>query len=118
MKYVWDMTPETHKNIMNLMYDNYGGFRLLLCHSSGTKYANFVHDFVDEVASRSIEFMREVNKRGMSEFLIEEEEFHMLLTAYWTTMFEPLIHGLQREKAIKHSEIVARLFNWTAVLGF
>ena len=118
MKYVWDMTPETHKNIINLMYDNYDGFRVLLCHSGGTKYANFVHDFVDEVASRSIAFMREVNKRGVSEFLIDEEEFHMLLTAYWSTMFEPIKHGLPREKALIHCEIVAKLFNWTAVLGF
>ena len=118
MQYVWDMTPETHKNIINLVYDNYDGFKLLLCHSDGTQYANFIHDFVDDVTSRSYVFMKEVNKRGMSDFLIEKEEFHMLLTAYWSTMFEPVIHELSREKALIHCEIVAKLFNWTAVLGF
>ena len=54
----------------------------------------------------------------MTSSLIDEEELHMLLTAYYSTMFEPLIHGLPREKALKHSEVVAILFNWTEVLGF
>ena len=54
----------------------------------------------------------------MTPFLIDEEELHMLLTAYWSTMFEPIIHGLSREKALQHSENVAKLFDWTAVLGY
>ena len=118
MKYVWDMTPETHKRIIEIFYEDYDGFSLLLCHADGTKHANFIHDFVDDVARCSMIFMREVYKRGMSDFLIDDEEFHMLLTAYWSTMFEPIIHGLSREKALVHCEMIARLFNWTAVLGF
>ena len=118
MKYVWDVSPQTHKNIVNMMYDNYDGFRLLLCHSGGTQYANFIHNFVEDVSQRSMTFMREVHKRGMSEFLIDDEEFHMLHTAYWSTMFEPIVHGMSREKALLHCESVAKLFNWSAVLGF
>ncbi|MBQ8781224.1 MAG: TetR/AcrR family transcriptional regulator [Oscillospiraceae bacterium] len=118
MKYVWDMTSETHKKIINIFYDDYDGFRLLLCHSDGTKYANFIHDFVDDVAVRSMNFMHEVHKKGISDFIIDDEEFHMLLTAYWSTMFEPIIHGLSRERALMHCEMIAKLFNWTAVLGF
>ena len=91
-----DMTSETHKRIINIFYDDYDGLRLLLCHANGTKYANFIHDFVDDAAKRSITFMQEVYRRGISDFLIDDEEFHMLLTAYWSTMFEPIIHGLLR----------------------
>lgn len=36
MKYVWDMTSKTHKRIINIFYDDYDGFRLLLCHVDGT----------------------------------------------------------------------------------
>ena len=70
---------------------------------------------VDGVTGR---FIEEAYCRGISSFLIDKEELHMLLTAYWSTLFEPLIHGLSREKALEHSEIVAKLFNWTKVLGF
>ena len=119
LRRIWDLTPETQADIINMFYDNYDGFRLLLCHSSGTKYENFLHDFVTDVTARSYRFMQEAYKRGMTSALIEEEEeLHMLLTAYYSTMFEPVAHGLSREKALQHSETVAKLFDWTAVLGF
>lgn len=118
MKTVWDQTAETQKFLIDMLYDNREGFQLLLCHAEGTKYSNFIHDFVNGVTQVSMSFIREVHARGIIDTVIEEEELHMLYTAYWTTMFEPLIHGLSREKALQHSEIVAKLFNWTAVLGF
>ena len=118
LRLIWELTPDTQARTVNMLYDNCDGFRLLLCHAEGTRYANFLHDFVSEATVRSHRFIREAHRRGMTPFLIEEEELHMLLTAYWSTMFEPLIHGLTREQALRHSENVARLFDWTAVLGF
>ena len=112
------MTPESQRDIINMIYDNFDGFRILLCHAEGTKYADFLHDFVTDVTERSYRFTQEIYRRGMSPFLIDKEELHMLLTAYWSTMFEPVLHGLSRERALQHSEIVAKLFNWTAVLGY
>ncbi|MBQ8935167.1 MAG: TetR/AcrR family transcriptional regulator [Oscillospiraceae bacterium] len=118
MRRVWDMTAETQRRTVNMLYDDYDGFRLLLCHADGTRYANFIHDFVSDVTARSYRFIEEAYRRGVTPVLIEEEELHMLLTAYWTTMFEPLVHGLSREKALRHSEIVAQLFHWMDILGF
>ena len=118
MRRVWELTPETQRRIVEMLYADYEGFRLLLCHAEGTKYANFIHDFVSDITARSYRVAQEAYRRGIAPFLIEEEELHMLLTAYWSTMFEPIIHGLPKEKALRHSEAVAKLFNWTSVLGF
>lgn len=118
LRRIWEMTSENQSRIIDMFYDNYDGFKLLLCHAEGTKYANFLHDFASDVTVRSLRFITEAHRRGMTPFVIEEEELHMLITAYWATMFEPIIHGLPREKAQLHGENVAKLFNWTAVLGF
>ena len=118
MRRVWELTPETQRRTVEMLYNDYEGFRLLLCHAEGTRYANFIHDFVSDVTARSYRFAQEAYRRRISLFLIDEEELHMLLTAYWSTMFEPIIHGLPKEKALRHSETVAKLFNWTSVLGF
>ena len=118
MRRVWELTPETQRRTVEMLYDDYDGFRLLLCHAEGTKYANFIHDFVSDVTARSYRFAVEAYRRGIAAFLIDEEEPHMLLTAYWSTMFEPILHGLPKEKALRHSEAVAKLFDWTSVLGF
>ena len=118
MRQIWELTPQTQERIVEMLYHNYEGFRLLLCHAEGTKYANFIHDFVSDVSKRSYRVAEEAYRQGISSILIDEEELHMLLTAYWSTMFEPIIHGLSKDVALRHSEAVAKLFNWTAVLGF
>ena len=118
MQHIWDLTPETQRQTVEKLYADYEGFRLLLCHAEGTKYANFIHDFVSDITARSYRVAQEAYRRGISSFLIDEEELHMLLTAYWSTMFEPIIHALPKEKALRHSEAVAKLFNWSSVLGF
>ncbi len=118
LRKIWEKTPQNQRAIIDMFYDQFDGFRLLLCHAEGTRYSNFLHEFVNDVTARSMCFIKETHRRGMVSFVIDEEELHMLLTAYWSTMFEPIIHGLPRKKAYRHSEIVAELFNWTAVLGF
>lgn len=118
LEQMWILTPETQKRIVDMFYDDYDGFRLLLCHAEGTRHANFIHDFVTDVTKRSYRFIEETYRRDIIDEIIDEEELHMLLTAYWSTMFEPIVHGLPREKAIEHSNTVAKLFDWTAVLGF
>ena len=42
----------------------------------------------------------------------------MLLTAFWSTLFEPIVHDLPLEQALRHCEYVAKLFNWQAIFGF
>ena len=118
MKTVWDMTPDTQKKIMNMLYDHKEGFLLLLRCADGTAHVNFLHDFVMDVTKRSMKFIRIAHKKGAAPYVIDEQELHMLLTAYWSTLFEPLLHDLPRKKALKHCEVVARLFDWTRVLGF
>ena len=115
---MWEQSMETHAAIVHMLYDNYEGLRILLFHSKGTKHENFLHDFVEDVNRRSYHFLKEAYARGVTSFLIEEEELHMLLTAYWSAIFEPIIHGITREKALKYSAVVVKLFNWTEVLGY
>ncbi len=118
MQTVWAQTTETQSRYIDLMYENKDGFLLLLSHAEGTKYHNFLHDFVTMVTKASMKFIDTMHNQGELSEVIDENELHMLLTAYWSTMFEPLIHGLSREQALEHSKIVAKLFDWSAVLGF
>ena len=119
LRKIWEMTPETQSRTINMLYDNYDGFRLLLCHAEGTKYAGFLHDFVTDVSDRSYRFTEEAYRRGMTPLLIDEEELHMLLSAYLTACFEPILHDYDAEKTDQYLNTLQDFFmpGWMKIMG-
>ena len=47
-----------------------------------------------------------------------QEELHVVLSAFWTTIYEPFIHGFAWPEIQRHCTLVCRLFDWYAALGF
>lgn len=115
---IWDNEEQNYITQTNFFYDIYEGMKLLLCCSEGTKHSNFLHEFVENCIEATYTFSKEVYKRGMSEKLIDRDALHVVLTAYWTSIFEPIVHGYSREKAIETSKILAKFFDWKNVLGY
>lgn len=111
---IWNTQEEKLKGYMNFIYDRYDSFRILLCRADGSPYGNFLHDFVEEHTKKTLTFVWAVS----SSPTIDETELHMLQTAFWATLVEPVIHDLPREKALLHCSYVAKFFNWSAVLNF
>ena len=118
MHAVWDMSEVTLNRFMDFLYDHYDGFKMLLCCSEGSVYSNFLNDFVDEHTKKSMRFIETAYQKGIAPERIDENELHMLLTAFWSTMFEPIVHDLSKEQAVYHCKAVSKFFNWQAVLGF
>lgn len=118
MQSVWNMSEETLKRLMNFLYEHYDGFKLLLCYSEGSEFSDFLNDFVNGHTERTVKFMEIALQQGIISECMNEKEIHMLLTAFWSTMFEPIIHDLDKEQAIYHCRVVSKLFNWKAVFGF
>lgn len=118
MQAVWDMSEETLRSYVIFIYEHFDGLKLLLCCSEGSGYSNFLHDFVTEHSKRTITFANAAFEKGFVEEQIDKDEVHMLMTAFWSTLFEPVIHGYSKEKALHHCSVVAKFFNWQAVFGF
>lgn len=114
----WNNSEEVYKNQMNFIYDNYEGMRLLLCCSQGTKHSDFLHLFVQGVTDKAYETSKLIYNKGLSSFLIDKDTLHMLLTAYWTAIFESIKHEYSREKALKKAKTLSLFFNWSEVMGY
>lgn len=115
---MWDMSLETHQYWINYFYDRFEDMKLLLCCAQGSHHTNFLHDFVMENTKVCAEFVEEARLRKLPHNDITEKELHLLLTAYWTTIFETIIHDFSREDALEHCRYVCRFFNWQAIFGF
>ncbi len=63
-------------------------------------------------------YYEEAYHRGLCSVRISEEEMHVLLTAFWATIYEPFIHGWQMEQIEEHSRLVCALFDWNRTIGF
>ncbi len=114
----WDMDEAYMMWWFRFLFDRYDGFVLLLKCAGGTCYANFQHDWVERMTDASYRYYEETRRRGLCKADISREEMHILLTAFWTTIYEPFIHGYQEEQLEGHCRLVCRLFDWYSTLGF
>lgn len=113
----WDMN-ESMRWWFQYLYERHDGFLLLIKGSDGTRYADFQHDWVEAMTGKSYEYFLEAKKRKLTLANISREEIHIFLSAFWTTIYEPFIHGYTWEQIEVHCGLICRLFNWRLVLGF
>lgn len=114
----WDMDEAYMLWWFRLLYQHREGFTLLLCRAEGTAYADFPHDWVEQMAQGTWKYYQEARRRGLTQTDFSGRELHILLSAFWTTIYEPFIHGYSWEEIADHSHVVCGLFDWYRVLGF
>ncbi|HWP51835.1 MAG TPA: TetR/AcrR family transcriptional regulator [Clostridia bacterium] len=115
---MWDDGKDTNV-FLELIYGNFEAFRLLICCSEGTRYANFVHDFVVMEQKETLAFLEEARRRGVSVKEIRPEELHLLISAYVTAIFEVVIHQFSKEDAMHYLKTLQTFFypGWRTILG-
>lgn len=114
----WDMDIDYMMWWFRFLYDRHDGFVLLLKCAEGTSYSNFQHDWVETMTAATYEYYQEARRRGLTETDISTQEMHILLSAFWTTIYEPFIHDFTWQQIEEHCRLVCGLFNWYQVLGF
>ena len=104
---------------MEFIYDHFDEFKLLVCCSQGTRYENFLHDFVEKNQKDLANALVYMRKHGYPAKEMSEEEIHMLLSAYLTAIIEPIIHGYSQEKIKSYLFRVNEFFmpGWKNLMG-
>lgn len=114
------MFGETFTDIVReVILPNRTVFLLLMNCSQGTRYENFLHDYANKNMQAVLEAISFMKSHGYPAEELEKEELHMLLSAYLTAVFEPIIHGLPDEKVEKYLARVNDFFmpGWMKILG-
>lgn len=113
---VWKMYESMHE-WFELLNSHRDGFTLLVRCAEGSLYSNFKHDFVEKTTVGTYAYYQEGYKRGLFREAISKDEMHILLSAFWETVYEPFVHDFDWDKLEIHCATVSRLFNWQAMLG-
>lgn len=89
--------PRWHDSWIDMMrelvYPHMEDYHLLLAKSHGTKYENFLHDLTEGGQSQFLLYFPRLKELGYPVRDIHPSELHLLLSAYSTALFEPVIHN-------------------------
>ncbi len=113
-----NLSTEYLRYFMNYVYEYFDEFKLVLCCSEGTKYANYIHDLVVLDVERTEKYYQILREQGKITGNVSSELHHMITSAYFTAVFETVVHDMTREQAMKYIEELAVFFNsgWEGLL--
>ena len=116
-----DLFKDSEIDMMrDLIYPNMEEYRLLLTKAQGSPYEHFLHDLAERHQQQMLTFLPMLYEQGYVMQRISIKELHLLLSAYTTALFEPVIHGYSQEEAYRCLDTVEAFFlpGWKQLLGF
>ena len=105
--------------IRDVVYPHLDEFRLLLCCAQGTRYEHFIDDLVRQHQAIMMDVFGKLREQGVPVKEISGEELHILMSAYTTALFEPVIHNYPEEKAMHYLKTIEAFFlpGWHDLMG-
>ena len=102
-----------------LVYPNMEDYHLLVAKSKGSKYENFLHDLTEAAQNKLLVYLGELRDAGYKTPEISPSQIHLLLTAYITALFEPVVHNYSCEEATGALETLEKFFlpGWKLLMG-
>ncbi len=112
------LSTEYLRHFINYIYDHFDVFKLVICCSTGTKYENYIHDLVNLEVSATSKYYRMLQDMGKIRGHVGDELHHMITSAYFTAVFEMVVHDMNREQAMEYVAELAVFFNcgWEGLL--
>ena len=116
---LWQLTEATIAQIIDYIYENFDVFKLLLIHSDGTQYATFLDDVVRLDVEQTKRLIAELKDRGVPVNDLDDDEWHMLVHAYYASLAEIVLHNYTKDAALQYAHTLAAFFSsgWQTVLG-
>lgn len=107
----YDLTNDYLNALVEYVYNNLEDFKLVLCAGAGTKHEDFLHKLIDLEIKRKTEYYAVLREKGKLEGDIHPEVLHMLVSAYFTSIFEVVKHDIKKEDALSHIAQIATFFS-------
>lgn len=116
---LWNESESETKWLMSFIYDRFEAFKLLVCRSHGTRFENFVHDMSLLEERSTLDYFERMKQYDMTVNELSKKEFHMLVTANVSALFEAVIRDFSREEAMHYAETLDAFFSagWKKILG-
>lgn len=105
--------------MMDIIYDHYDCFKLIVCHSAGSSYERYIDRMIDYETDSTERFMRVLRESGAPVKTVRRDINHMLSSALFYGVFEVVAHDFPKEDALEYVEAVCEFFyaGWDRLMG-
>ncbi len=102
-----------------LVYPNMEDYHLLVAKSKGTMYENYLHDLTEISQEKLLAYLKEIKKAGYKVPKLMPSELHLLMSAYTTALFEPVVHNYSYKDATRALDTLEKFFlpGWKQLIG-
>ena len=117
-KVVKDYSNDKFPLFIEYIYDHFDVFKLLITCADGTPYANLIHDLVEIDARYNLKFIEATNNDFLTSGRCTPELLHIVSSAFFSGIFEVVIHDMTRKDADNHIERLRHFFaaGWNTIL--
>lgn len=85
--------------MIDYIYEHFDIFKLIICRSEGTPYADFVHTMVEVEVESTFHFIEVLHSLNHTVPEIDPQLCHMLCSGMFNGIFEMVVHDMPIEKA-------------------
>lgn len=103
-------SDERMPRFIEYVYDHYDAFKLVLTCAEGTRYKDFVHEFVLIDVRYTIDFIDAMGSDMLATGRATMDLIHMLSSAFFTGILETVVHDMGREEAIAYTRQLQRFY--------
>ena len=100
-------------------YSHLNEFKLILCHSEGTRFSHLIDEMVEIETKGTHDYMAVLQSLGRPAPPIDERLEHILITGMFGAFFELIIHEMPLEKALHYLEEMRAFYTagWMKIMG-
>lgn len=115
-----EVSEEGHDWMIEYIYDHLDAFKLIICHSNGTKYEHYLDTLIEIEVNASLGLIEKLKEAGgYHPEPLNEDIIHMIASGMFNGMFEPVRHGMPRENAAVYMKELREFYTagWFKLLG-
>ena len=112
-------SDDVSAELVELIYEHFESWKLLVCCSVGSKYERFEENLIDFETVTNKQYAEILRKAGRNVQMLTEMEWHILSTEYIHLVLEMVRHDMTRDDAYRHLSFVKTLLypGWKDIFG-
>lgn len=114
-----EVSEEGHDWMIEYIYDHLDAFKLIICHSNGTKYEHYLDTLIEIEVNASLGLIEKLKEAGYHPEPLNEDIIHMIASGIFNGMFEPVRHGMPHGNAVVYMKELREFYTagWFKLLG-